>query len=278
MKKFLTDVHTHSTYSHDGKSTLREMLSCALEKGIAFYGVSEHFDFDSYLLGGFKNIMTDEEEYFHGARHLQEDYEGCMNVLIGAEFGYADDERVLDFYKKLQEKYKPDFVVNSIHTLYGNDYYFQGAFYRMEGDKKVLKEKEAVYKEYLRAVRESLDAPFDYDIVGHVGYVTRYAPYEDKSMRYADYAKEIDDILQTIIQKGKILEINTSRGKGAFLPTEEILRRYYALGGRAVSYGSDAHSAEAVGNSREEAVALLKDIGFTHITVPCKGEYIKVEI
>jgi len=278
MKKFLTDVHTHSTYSHDGKSALPDMLSHALEKEIAFYGVAEHFDFDSYLLGGFKNIMTDAEEYFHGARHLQEDYEGCMNVLIGAEFGYAKDGRVMEFYKNLQEKYKPDFVVNSVHTLNGNDYYFQGAFYCVVDGKKVLKDKKEVYKEYLLAIRESLDAPFAYDIVGHVGYVTRYAPYEDKSMRYADYAKELDDILLTIIRKGKILEINASRGKGGFLPTEEILRRYYELGGRMVSYASDAHSTDKIANNRDEVVALLKAIGFTHITVPCKGEYIKVEI
>ena len=67
------------------------MLASALEKGLAFYGVSEHFDYDVYTLKGEQYI--DAEEYFHAARHLQEDYAGCMNVLIGGEFSYTDDKK-----------------------------------------------------------------------------------------------------------------------------------------------------------------------------------------
>ncbi len=278
MQKFITDVHTHSTYSFDGKSDLKEMLQSALEKGVAFYGVSEHFDYDAYLFHG-KPWVANADEYFHGARHLQEDYEGCMNVLIGGEFGYSDDDRVQAFYKATQEKYKPDFVVNSVHALHGNDYYHLQPFYtENEAGEKVLRDKTEVYKEYLRSVRNSLDAPYEYDIVGHFGYITRYAPYEDKRITQEEFGKELDDILLTIIKKGKILELNTSRSNGIFLPAREILERYYALGGRLVSYASDAHIATSITSSREKAVELLKEIGFTHITVPCKGEYIKVEL
>ena len=46
MPTFLTDVHTHSTYSPDGISTLDNMLQTALEKGVAFYGVREHINYD----------------------------------------------------------------------------------------------------------------------------------------------------------------------------------------------------------------------------------------
>jgi len=62
------------------------------------------------------------------------------------------------------------------------------------------------------------------------------------------------------------------------LPGEEILRRYYELGGRKVSFGADAHNVERIAEKREEVVALLKQIGFTHVTVPCRGEHIEIEI
>ncbi len=278
MRKFLTDIHTHSRYSFDGQSSLAEMLESALEKGLAFYGVSEHFDYDAFLYRG-AQWVTDGETYFHDARHLQENYEGCLNVAIGAEFGYSDDMRVQTFYREICEKYHPDFVVNSVHALRGNDYYHQEPFYTVdENGARALRAKEEVYREYLQLLRNSLDAPYGYDIVGHIGYVTRYAPYADKQMRYAEYADKIDEILQTIIQKGKILELNASRGKEDFLPTEEVIRRYYALGGRRISYGSDAHEKGKVAYGREDAIALLKEIGFTYLTVPFKGEYIKVEI
>ncbi len=278
MQTFLTDIHTHSQYSFDGKSALADMLEGALAKGIAFYGVSEHFDYDAFLYRG-AQWVADGEAYFHDGRHLQENYEGCMNVAIGAEFGYADDARVQAFYRAICEKHRPDFAVNSVHALQGNDYYHQKPFYQTnEKGEEILRAKEEVYREYLQLVRRSLDAPYPYDIVGHIGYVTRYAPYADTRMRHADYAEELDGILTAIIAKDKILELNASRGKEGFLPTVELLSRYYALGGRKISYGSDAHEVGKIAHARDEAMETLKGIGFTHLTVPFKGEYIKVGI
>ena len=95
-----------------------------------------------------------------------------------------------------------------------------------------------------------------------------------------EYGEEIDDILKTIIAKGKILEVNSSTKipNQISLPDLPIVQRYYDLGGRKVSFGSDAHFKERILDKREELVSALKKIGFTYITVPFKGEYIQVEI
>lgn len=282
MKKFLTDVHNHSTFSHDGVSTLSDMLQTAHALGVGFYGVSEHFDYD-LCKESQKHYpqVIDEDAYFHTARHLQEDYAGCMNVLVGAEFGYSDDKNVWDRYVNTYKKYAPDFVVNSIHTLNGWDYYSQSVFYKTTTNgEKILRGKRDVYVEYCKLIERSLDAPYPYDIVGHFGYVSRYYPSENKAFSLAEFGNEIDDVLKKIIAKGKILEVNASTHglEQICLPSEEILRRYYELGGRSVSYASDAHQTKSLLRGRENIVALLKAIGFTYITVPCKGEYIKVEI
>ncbi|MBO5240544.1 MAG: histidinol-phosphatase HisJ family protein [Clostridia bacterium] len=278
MQKFLTDIHNHSTYSFDGVSPLAEMLKTAQEKGVAFYGVSEHFDFDEGKVGG----GTNAEEYFHGARHLQEDYAGAMNVLVGAEIGFSPLPEFIEQNRALIEKYRPDFVVSSVHACNGEDYHKQTPFYQTtcEGV-QILRPKKEAYREYLSLVRRGLDAPYSYDIIGHFGYPTRYAPYADKTLSLAEFGEEIDGILKAIIQKNKILEVNASnRSSKTFSPcaSEEIVRRYFALGGRQVSYASDAHTTESILRRREETVEMLKNIGFTYITVPCRGEYIKVEI
>ncbi len=278
MEKLLTDVHIHSTFSFDGKDALKDILAGAHAKGYAFLGVSEHFDYDWLLLEKLPQKLINAETYFHEARHLQEDYQGCMNVLIGAEFGYADDERVWKKYAEVVEKYRPDFVVNSVHSLRGEDYYFRKPFYTQNGE-GALREKREVYEEYLSLLFKSVNASYHYDIVGHIGYATRYAPYTDKSLTYAEFKKPLDEILQAIIDKNKILEVNTSvKDERLFVPTEEIVKRYYQLGGRNVSFASDAHAIARLGDKRSEVVAKLKQIGFTHITVPFCGEYIKVEI
>lgn len=273
--QFLTDMHTHSTFSHDGKDELKDMLAHALNMGISFYGVSEHFDYDYDLTKFSKEerarlLNSDAEEYFHEARHLQEKYEGVMNVAIGAEFGYSDDQKVQGRYAMTYEKYRPDFVINSVHGEHGADF----ARYVFTG------EKAEIYKNYLRLVRRSLDAPYHYDIVGHIGYVARYVPFEDTDFSLVEFREEIDDVLKAIIEKDKILEVNTATKTlpNRTLPNKEILRRFYELGGRKISFGSDAHFLSRIADKREETVALLKEIGFTHITVPFRGEHIKIPL
>lgn len=274
--KFLADVHTHSyPASHDASNTLSEMLDTAQKRGIAFYGVSNHFDYDYDI-----EKMSEEEikatrngepeAYFHEARHLQEDYEGVMNVLVGAEFGYSERENVQDMYAATYEKYRPDYVINSVHSSGGVDLCRQN----FTGDKK------ETYQMYLRLIRKSLDAPYHYDIVGHIGYIARYVPYEDRAIDVREFQAELDDIFLTIIAKDKILELNSSTKNLPWLglPDEALLRRYYELGGRKVSFGSDAHFVSRIGEKWEESVAALKRIGFTYLTVPCRGEHIKIEI
>ncbi len=273
---FLTDMHSHSyPASHDGKNSLREMFAAARRKGMAFFGVSNHFDYDydsARMTEAERRAVCngDEEEYFHDARHLQEDYEGVMNVAVGAEFGYSDSTEVQGRYALTYEKYRPDYVINSVHGDNGEDF----ARYAF------TQEKRDTYQAYLRLIRRSLDAPYPYDIVGHIEYIVRYVPFDEREISVSDFQEEIDDILLTIIKKDKILEVNsaTKNLPRVSLPSEGILRRYYALGGRKVSYGSDAHAVERVGDKREQIVALLKKIGFTYLTVPFRGEHIKVEI
>ncbi len=283
MKKFITDLHTHSTYSFDGKASLSEMLSHALSLGVGFYGVSEHVDYDllPFLWRG-ENLshgLIDEEEYFHGARHLQERYEGAMNVLVGAELGYSDDPRVQEKYLDFVAKYAPDYVINSVHTYRGKDYYDKNPYHEKDSEALPVLPKEVVYRNYLSLVRKSLDAPYPYDIVGHLGYCLRYAPYPDRA-DFTPFREELDGILKRIIELDKILEINSSNrdNKPPLLPDRWIVERYYALGGRKISYGSDAHGESRLLEKREEAVKMLKELGFTYLTVPCRGEHIKVEI
>lgn len=275
MEKFLTDMHSHTTFSHDGKNTPAKMLEEAQKRGLAFYGVSDHFDYDYDL-----SLVSEEErlalqngdeaEYFHTLRHLQEDYEGVMNVALGAEFGFSEKHEVQCRYLSTYEKYRPDYVINSVHGQDGKDY----ARYDFTKDKKTT------YKEYLRIVRASLDAPYPYDIVGHIGYVARYVPFKDRDFSFAEFGTEIDDILQTIIQKGKILEVNakTKTLPDDAVPDWDLVKRYFALGGRLISYGSDAHEVGRIAEKRELIVKTLKEIGFTHLTLPFRGEYIKLEL
>ena len=276
MKKFIADMHTHSyPASHDGLNTLPEMLAAAHSKGVEFYGVSNHFDYEYDISKMSEEEYNstrngNEEEYFHTARHLQEDYEGVMNVAVGAEFGFGEDKDVQEMYLATYEKYRPDYVINSIHSEGGVDL----------SRRNYTESREETIRMYFDLVKASLDAIYPYDIVGHFGYVCRYLPFEDNDLRLEEFGEEIDDVLKTIIKKDKILELNTATKTLPWLsiPNMPIVRRYYELGGRKVCFGSDAHNTERILDKWDEVIATLKEIGFTYLTIPFKGEHIKLEI
>ena len=272
----ITDVHTHSKFSADGRSPLSDMLARAAELGTAYYGVSEHFDYDyqadGVLAEGKEVPLIDAEAYFPAARALQRQYALRMRVLVGGEFGYTPTQAAIDRYLAVIEAFCPDFVVNSVHTVDGFDPWYAEYF--------AGKTRREAYARYLERVRESLDAPYPYDIVAHIGYVGRNAPYPaPTALRYEECPELLDDILRTMIKKGKILEVNSSaRQAGDFLPGTDILARYFALGGRKVSFASDAHGAEQICAKRGIVCEALKEIGFTHISVPDCGEEILVPL
>ncbi len=273
--KLLTDVHTHTTFSTDGVDTIFDMLAKAKELNLAYWGISEHFDYD-YLVDGVTfngepAKFTDADAYFTTAKKLRAET-ADLRILVGGEFGFTRNEKALPLYHALIERYQPDFVVNSVHTQGKYDWYEKIAF--------AGKDKQTAYGEYLALVRDSLDVSYHYDIVGHIGYACRFAPYEDRVLYLDEFQQQIDDILKTVIKKDKILEVNSSvKGLDTpFLPFVDVVKRYFELGGRNVSFASDAHATTRLLNGRENAVTALKNIGFTHITVPCKGEKIKIEL
>ncbi len=259
------------------------MLATAHKLGVDYYGLAEHFNFDMIANGiplepEFEKPQTPVDEYFALARKYQREYGGKMRILVGAEFGYSDHPIAKQMYRDALAKHRPDFVIQSVHIQPIGDYAYRGNGYYDESGK--VFDKDEVYENYLGLVRRSAEVDYHYDILGHIGYCTRYAPYEDRRMRWKDYAQSLDGILKTVIGRGKILEVNSSNklGPSLTLPDNDILERYYELGGRKISYGSDAHFPSRILEHREKVVDTLRSIGFEYLTVPCRGEEIKIEI
>ncbi len=274
----LADVHNHSDFSFDGKASLTQMVRAARKKGLRYFGIAEHFDLDFLAAPFFYGETeitqtTNAAAYFTAARALQQKAnDDRFRLLAGAEFGFHSDERIQDEFCKIAQTYCPDFIINSVHACDGTDCMEQNYF--------TGKRKETAYARYLERVRESLDCPYPYDIVAHLGYVSRRAAYPESKLRYRDFPDLYDSILKTIVRKEKILEINSSaRNAGSdFLPDTDILCRYYELGGRKVSFGSDAHNTHRIGDKRETLTPILKKIGFTFLTIPVCGEHISLDI
>lgn len=251
------DSHVHTRHSPDGKDSVCDIVAQAKAKGLSYLATTDHLDYDLKYGANRSPIVwehIDLAAYYREWKEAESAADG-LDFNFGIEAGFEDDDRVCAEYISTFDKYPFDVVINSVHFVDGMDVYFPMAFF--------FKSKKKMYKQYLEKVLKSLDAPYGYDIVAHIGYVTRNAPYCNKELRYEEFSKEIDAVLNGIIDRAKSLEVNTHH---AMTPTRELLERYYALGGRKISYGSDSHRGE-ICKDYENTCRILKEIGFTHFSV-----------
>ena len=107
-------------------------------------------------------------------------------------------------------------------------------------------------------------------MAGHLDYVVRYGPNKNTFYSYEKYKELFDEILKTLIAKGKGIECNTAGFKAGLNhphPTEEILKRYRELGGEILTLGSDAHQTVHLAYHFSAIGDLLKSCGVRYYTV-----------
>ncbi len=263
------DCHNHTTFSSDGRQTIPELIAAAAERGVGYVALTEHMDL------GFPNGARPSDEplfeylvtrrYFDEIAALRPLYPH-MRIVAGIEVGFTagDEDRI----SAALSQFPFEYIINSVHICHGLDCYWAGYF---DGYTKA-----SSYGEYLDCVRASLDAPYPYDAVGHLGYIARAADYPDRRLLYSEFADKLDDILRVIIRRGKILEVNSSVGKSAAngaltIPDPTILRRYRELGGELINFGSDSHYTSRFNANYSGVCTLLKDIGFKEFTIKYDG-------
>ena len=262
---FCADNHIHTKFSPDGYDEPESFVRRAMEAGARHICFTEHVDL---LYHRPEVAKGDIDGYFACVRALQRRYADKIYIGAGLEMGYTaanarENARFLS-------EYRPDYIINSVHEVDGCDCYFPEYF---NG-----KSKREAYAAYLRAVDESLDAPYAFDTVGHLGYVCRNAPFDTCDF-YAEMREEINAILRKIIAKQKILELNTGvRGvRDNTVPVREIFLQYVALGGKKVCFASDAHRPQDAGRNYAAARTLAREAGISVQTVVENGREKEIE-
>ena len=87
--------------------------------------------------------------------------------------------------------------------------------------------------------------------------------------RRKKYQDIIDEIFKTLIQKGKGIEVNTSGYrdlKTCGFPNFEQVQRYYDLGGRIITIGTDSHTSDRVGENCLNVAKKYQEIGFDDVS------------
>jgi len=234
----LIDLHLHSSFSADGSLPLEDICERAIAAGLSTIAITDHVDGD-WPDHDISFDISDIDIYLSKIAEMANRYEGRLRVLKGIEIGLQ--AHLLAETQDYIESHDFDFVIASIHLVDRLDPYDAEYF---EG-----KTKEESLGRYYQTVLDLISRYDAFDALGHLDYVRRNCPYpitaDDDAMPL------IDEILTVLAQKNKALEINTSGLRKPLqetLPSPAVCKRFLSLGGRYLTFGSDAHRAENIGH------------------------------
>lgn len=255
----LCDFHVHSRFSSDSEADPADIIMQAARMSMPALCITDHLDYD---YPGDLNFELDTDSYFPFWQDFIQTYEKKMGieVYVGMETGL--EPCFAERLKAEVNRFPCDFIIGSSHLVHRKDPYEPDYFYGRS-------EAEA-YLEYFESIPEVLAVCRDFDVYGHIDYVTRYGPGKNKFFSYEAYQDILDEILRRLIELGKGIELNTGgylAGLGAPNPSPDILRRYRELGGEIITVGSDAHDASLVGHHFSQAREILLNAGFRYYCI-----------
>ncbi len=266
----IADYHVHSDFSGDSQAPMEQMIERAIQLGLKKICFTDHMDYD-YPHQNDISFVFDPEEYVPKLQKLKEQYSKQIEILTGIELGLQPRPAVKEYYEFLHSKYSFDFAIGSTHVLDDVDPYFP-VFWEH-------RTKDEGLRAYFQSHIDNCKLFKDYfNIYGHLDYIIRYAPTSDgkkADYSYLDYADLLDEVLTTIINCGKGIEVNTAGfkyGLGYPHPKTEILKRYLELGGEIITIGSDAHKPEHLCYDFNLVPELLKDLGYTYYATFVQGK------
>ena len=231
MSFLIFDTHIHCEFSSDSKMQLTEAVAAAKEKNIGII-ITEHMDLQ-YPTNPLAFVFDVEEYFNHGNAYRSE------QVLLGIELGLQESCQAEN--EKIIQQGKFDMVIGSIHVAKKIDIYM-ATFYQGRS-------KQASYQDYLVDMLACVQQFKNYDTLGHIDYICRYAPYPDTNLELEVHRELWAAIFKQLIADGKALELNSRRldDAQALKSLRPLYQLYYDLGGRYVTLGSDAHAKTEVG-------------------------------
>ncbi len=253
------DYHIHTHHSEDSTAPMEDMIKQAISKGLSEICFTEHMDLDfpdypdmpphPFIL----NPLPYREEYLK----YRDIYSGRIALKFGVEIGMQTHvaKENTDFIRRNDF----DFVIGSIHLIDNKDPYYPDFWDNASVDERI--------KRYFKTTLENIIEFNDFDVLGHLDYITRYAPKTDNVYTYDKYSDLIDPILVYLIDEGKGLDCNSQMlSKDISFdpnPSPAIISRFRQLGGEIITFGSDAHRPDVIACGFDKMRDIALSCGFT---------------
>lgn len=237
MEKIVADTHIHSKYSFDSKQKIKHIIDKMELLDAKYIAITDHVEFKTQPVNEVVRRITMRNQKID---ELQEGTD--ITIIKGVEV--SEPHLYPAGMEALSQIEDIDYVIGSIHHI-------------CDASMKKMAEVPGAINMYFESML-SMVTSADIDTLAHLDYMKKYLT------EFNPDPKLIEAILRTIIERNIALEVNTSgmRRCGEYFPGTNILDTYKALGGKHITYGSDAHRLDELGDNISEAHELLKPYEF----------------
>ncbi|MFI5931408.1 PHP domain-containing protein [Actinoplanes sp. NPDC051494] len=262
------DGHVHSEWSWDATNgAMEKTCARAVEIGLPAIAFTEHVDFSRWVvaadvlarsairreLTGPDGILVppplDREGYFASLERCR-DLFPSLRIISGVELG--EPHRHGDAVAGLLGDGAFERVLGSLHCLPAED----GRLAEANGRYGTTSAPD-VLREYLAELARLVARSDAFEVLAHIDYAVRGWPAAAGPFDPGHYEDEFRHVLRALAATDRALEVNTRIPLAA-----TIVGWWRDEGGKVVTFGSDAHLPDAVGNGLAEAVDMVEAFGF----------------
>ncbi|MCK5847702.1 MAG: histidinol-phosphatase HisJ family protein [Caldisericia bacterium] len=243
MNKTL-DYHVHSKWSLDSVLNVDEAIRFAENMWVNEIAFTEHLDF------GFpekESAIINIPEYIDDLKIHQTTTN--IKILKGIEVGITESN--LRESQRIISNFDFDFVIASVHA---ND------IVPFCSTKAKLYYGDRLLETYLKHVLYVVKNFDNFNTLGHLDYLLRYQNFSISDLM--SFKTLVDEILGTLIYKNKAIEINTKGyTEDNFRDFKPVLERFCLLGGKWITFGSDAHKSASIVHYFSETKTIINELG-----------------
>ncbi len=267
MKEDITmhDCHTHTIYSADVDkargSSIDEMAQTALDLGLKSIAFTDHLEIQTMLYN--TRAPLDSDGIRRDVYEAKDKYKGKLNIIYGVEIGQMMHS--LEISDSWLKKYDYEYIIGSVHNVKSPLNFSVPEFFEGVSDSELVKSWEDYIGDLVELVNHG-----GFHVLAHITYPLRYYKLAGKD-GLINIEKNgnayFEPVFKAMIDKDIALEVNTSglrQKMGCPLPHKALVGFYYDMGGRDVSFGSDAHYACDIGKGIKECYEMCRDIGFEY--------------
>jgi len=257
----LIDYHIHTAMS-DGKGELAEYVKIACDRGFAEIGVSDHFHPEEPEWS-----MTYEKlaEYVKSVQLLKKRTDFPVKLGVEADFVPNLERKIAEVIKM----YPFDYVIGSVHFI--NNWSFDDP-QDISGYQKWDIAK--LYETYFSLVQQCAKSGF-FDIIGHIDYIKTLG-YKPK----VDVTEVFLNTVEVLKDSEVCVEVNTG---GLRMPCREMYPSKAFLkmcfdNEIPITLSSDAHKPQDLGNNFNQALRLIREVGYKKVARFTRRQLELVEI